>query len=464
VTTTRAVPMPASRAGPTPPDDRVIALIASGGRLAVVWLAATIVAAADRPLSTEGVLAVTLAAGVWHAALRSAFASLPYTLGILPTTAVGTVTGAVCVGAINPWLPALRLSALALLGAAIGIFCSVAVWEAVVDRVGRKRRVLVIGTGAFREIQQEMARSSRAPFQILGALGDDRPTDCDVVPALGPVDSLVDIVRAHRPAYIVLADEAAASATLDRLVEISDGGFRVASLTTFFEYAFGRVPLPHVTSGWFMGIVHLRHHAYAHWSKRAFDIVVATAGLVLAAPLLPLLVLLVKATPGPVIYRQTRLGARGRRFTIYKFRTMVDGAERGGAQWAADTDPRATAIGAFLRRTHLDELPQLVNVLRGEMSIVGPRPERPEFISMLEHEVPFWSRRLLIEPGLTGWAQVQCGYASSCATAADKLSYDFWYLRHRSVAVDIAVCARTLLLALPSCRPRPVSVGERAAP
>jgi lipopolysaccharide/colanic/teichoic acid biosynthesis glycosyltransferase len=146
---------------------------------------------------------------------------------------------------------------------------------------------------------------------------------------------------------------------------------------------------------------------------------------------------------------------------MYKFRTMGLDAERPGEPvFARMRDPRVTGVGRFLRHTHLDELPQLWNVLKGEMSIVGPRPERPEFVATLEAEVPYWSRRLLTKPGLTGWAQVRCGYASDSATSAEKLAYDFWYLRHGNGAVDVAVCCRTLLLMLESLDPRQLVRGR----
>jgi lipopolysaccharide/colanic/teichoic acid biosynthesis glycosyltransferase len=137
---------------------------------------------------------------------------------------------------------------------------------------------------------------------------------------------------------------------------------------------------------------------------------------------------------------------------MYHDRLMNQGQ---GPDWA---DPRTTPVGAFLRRTHLDELPQLFNVLRGDMSIVGPRPERPEFIAMLEQNIPFWSRRLLIKPGITGWAQVHCGYASDHAGANEKLAYDFWYLRHRTLAVDIAVCLQTLWIVLEILAPERIAL------
>jgi len=171
-------------------------------------------------------------------------------------------------------------------------------------------------------------------------------------------------------------------------------------------------------------------------------------------PLLPLIAFLVRWTPGPIIYRQTRLGEGGRPFTIYKFRTMVVDAEASGQpEWATEGDKRVTPVGRVLRRAHLDEIPQLWNVLKGDMSIVGPRPERPEFVAMLEKEMPFWSRRLLIKPGVTGWAQVRSGYSADCASCADKLSYDLWYIRHRTLAVDLAVCVRTASLMVSSLFP-----------
>ena len=163
--------------------------------------------------------------------------------------------------------------------------------------------------------------------------------------------------------------------------------------------------------------------------------------LVVFLPLFPLLFLMILITPGSAIYRQNRIGANGHPFTILKFRTMSQHAERDGVPlWAADRDARVTAIGRVLRRSRLDELPQIWNVLRGDMSIVGPRPERPEFVSMLETEVPFWSRRDLLKPGITGWAQVRGGYASDALETEEKLAYDLWYLRHCSLLVDTVIC------------------------
>jgi lipopolysaccharide/colanic/teichoic acid biosynthesis glycosyltransferase len=193
-----------------------------------------------------------------------------------------------------------------------------------------------------------------------------------------------------------------------------------------------------------MSILHLRQPVYARWTKRTFDVLLSTTGLVVMSPVFVAVALAVRATGRPVLYRQTRVGEGGRLFTIYKFRTMVPDAEADGACFACEGDTRTTTCGRFLRRTHLDELPQLWNVLKGDMAIVGPRPERPEFVEILEQTVPFWTRRSLVTPGVTGWAQLRYGYAAEPCEMAEKLSYDLWYLRHRSLVVDLAICLETI--------------------
>jgi lipopolysaccharide/colanic/teichoic acid biosynthesis glycosyltransferase len=174
-------------------------------------------------------------------------------------------------------------------------------------------------------------------------------------------------------------------------------------------------------------------------------VVVASVALAAMAPAFLFVAAIVRMTGKPIIHSQTRVGRNGATFTIYKFRTMHVGAEREGeVVWAKERDPRATSMGSVLRKMRLDEMPQFWNVLRGDMSIVGPRPERPEFVAQLEQELPFWSPRALVKPGITGWAQVRRGYAADVESSADKLSYDFWYLRHGGVLVDLAICAQTL--------------------
>jgi lipopolysaccharide/colanic/teichoic acid biosynthesis glycosyltransferase len=177
-----------------------------------------------------------------------------------------------------------------------------------------------------------------------------------------------------------------------------------------------------------------------------FDVAIASVALVITAPVIGAVYVAQRiAGGGPAFFRQVRLGEGGELFEILKFRTMVDSAESTGeAVWASEHDPRITPIGQILRRTRLDELPQLWNVLRGEMSIVGPRPERPEFVDLLSTTVPFWTRRHLVKPGITGWAQIRRGYTADVDGTADKLGYDLYYLKYRSLLFDLAIATRTI--------------------
>jgi exopolysaccharide biosynthesis polyprenyl glycosylphosphotransferase len=275
-------------------------------------------------------------------------------------------------------------------------------------------------------------------------VGEGRDAPVPRVPRLGTFDELPRIVEEQRPDIVILTDERLSAWAVDPLLDLAPIGFRVVGVSHFVEHALGRVPLRHVTPAWFMSMLHLRQKPYTRAAKRVFDLAVSAVGLLLAAPLFPILCALVRTTPGPIIYRQTRVGESGRHFTILKFRTMSVDAEDEAPRFAQERDARVTPIGRVLRQTHLDELPQLWNVLHGEMSVVGPRPERPEFVDLLEETVPFWTRRLLVKPGITGWAQLRCGYAFDTDSAAEKLSYDLWYLRNRNLVVDLAICAQTV--------------------
>jgi exopolysaccharide biosynthesis polyprenyl glycosylphosphotransferase len=291
----------------------------------------------------------------------------------------------------------------------------------------------------------ELNNGHRTPFTMLGLVGERPEGTTAKVPQLGSFEELSEIVAEQRPDIVILTDERVSTWAVDPLLDLAPAGFRVVPVSHFIEHALGRVPLRHLTPTWFMSMLHLRQKPYTRLAKRAFDLGIASLGLLLALPLLPVLALLVRLTPGPVIYRQTRVGEGGRHFTIFKFRTMREDAENEGTpRYAQVDDSRVTRVGRLLRQTHLDELPQLWNVVRGEMSIVGPRPERPEFVDLLEHTVPFWTRRLLVKPGITGWAQLRCGYACDASSAAEKLSYDLWYLRNRNVVVDLAICFKTV--------------------
>jgi exopolysaccharide biosynthesis polyprenyl glycosylphosphotransferase len=422
--------------------------IAEAGRAITIWVP-VFVLAADR-ISSFGtsLLVASILSTVWFLTIRSAFGAVPFTLGPAVPTSVGTLTGLVVISALYFWMPlpgvGLSVSTLALM--AISVFALATSWEAVWRRqIAAKRRVLVIGTSSWaRDIAETADHVPDAPYRVVGIVDDMARTADGPLPVLGPVADLSEIVEAQRPDLIVLADGDSSGRALESLLDVASSGFKVVGVTHFFEHVFGWVPLRHLTPSWFMSILHLHQRTYSRLAKRTLDVIGASIGIVLAATIVPIIVLLVRRTPGRIIYRQTRVGEGGKLFTMYKFRTMAEDAEEPGTPvFAEENDPRVTRFGRVLRQTHLDELPQLWNVLKGEMSIVGPRPERPEFVRMLENTVPFLARRLLIKPGITGWAQLRCDYASDSESAADRLSYDLWYLRHRNLTVDLAICAKT---------------------
>jgi len=387
-----------------------------------------------------------LLSALWVLALRSAAGAVHFALGSVVRAAVGTVTGLVTVSALIVWLPGLSLPSSTLAVMALSVFALTALWEIACRRVTAKRRVLVVGAGPCASAVLDGVRAEpQTPFAVVGVVDDVvEEASSEGPPLLGPVSELAAIVRAQRPELIVLAEGQSSIEALDRLLAAPSGRFKVVGLAHFFEHAFGRVPVEQLTPGWFMSILHLRQKPYTRFAKRTFDVIGASVGLILVAPVMAVIALLLRTTSGPVIYRQTRVGAGGKLFTMYKFRTMRVDAEEDGALFAAKRDPRVTRLGRVLRTTHLDELPQLWDVLKGDMSIVGPRPERPEFAPMLEEAIPYFNRRLLIKPGVTGWAQLRADYSSDAEGAATKLSYDLWYLRHRNLLVDAAICAKTV--------------------
>jgi len=414
--------------------------VAPAGRIVLVWVPCYTLMGYRFGSSPTALAASTMLAAVWLVSLRSAFAAVHFTLGPAVRTSVGAVTGMIGVSAVALWVPGLGMSTSTILALTLSVFALTTIWEAVAQRVVGKRRVLVIGTSTSAEaVADAIAVEGNTPFTVVGAV-DDTPDD----PArLGSVAELTRVIDEQRPELVVLTDGESSAKALDRLLDSPASGLKLVGQAHFFDHAFGRIPLADLKPTWFMSIFHLWQRPYTRFAKRTFDIVCASFILLFAGPMMLIAAALVRLTPGPVIYRQTRVGEGGRPFTMLKFRTMRADAEAPGPAFAQLEDPRVTKVGRVLRRTHVDELPQLWNVLGGEMSIVGPRPERPEFIPTLEEAVPFFTRRLLVKPGITGWAQLRHDYASDADGAAEKLSYDLWYLRHRNLVVDLAICVKT---------------------
>jgi exopolysaccharide biosynthesis polyprenyl glycosylphosphotransferase len=390
---------------------------------------------------------------VWGAALHTAECVLRpvhVAAGCLGEAAVGTLVGLIIVSAATLWFPLLELSLPELALMALAILVVAEAWElAVTSFAGPRTRVLLVGVTPFSlelvETLDGMRRLDTA-FDVLGFVDTNGSGDSIAGRRLlGRVADLEQIVLEEKPHLVLVGVHRGRPEVFARLAQVAgDLEFQVLGLPEFYEHAFGRLPVRHMTEAWFMSLLHLYQRPYSVSVKRAFDLVVAVSASMLVAPLFLLIAALLCRTPGGIVYRQVRLGKGGRRFTMYKFRTMRADAEAGEAVWATREDSRATAVGRVLRRTRLDELPQLWNVIRGEMSIVGPRPERPEFLELLADAIPFWTRRHLLKPGITGWAQINSGYASDCDSTETKLAYDLWYLRHRSLIVDFLICVRTL--------------------
>jgi exopolysaccharide biosynthesis polyprenyl glycosylphosphotransferase len=310
--------------------------------------------------------------------------------------------------------------------------------------------VLIVGGGErARAIARALKQASRVSYHVVGFVDDDpamRGKLLDGVPMLGRTADLPWLVTHLDIQEIVVATERYVETDLFQLlVDCQGQGARVSSMPDLYDKLNRCIPIQHIDPAWALNVMQKLPSRLSLSCKRLMDLALAGLGLLIFAPCLPLVALAIRLdSRGPVFYRQIRSGRAGRPYTILKFRTMFTDAEKDGQpRWAAEDDPRVTRVGHFLRKTRMDELPQLYNVLRAEMSIVGPRPERPEFIQQLEQDIPFYRTRLMVKPGLTGWAQIHYHYGNSAEDALIKLQYDFHYLQYWSLWLDLYIMFRT---------------------
>jgi lipopolysaccharide/colanic/teichoic acid biosynthesis glycosyltransferase len=303
-------------------------------------------------------------------------------------------------------------------------------------------RIAFIGTAAGARRLGDVIDGARvSSHRLVGRVAVDGDTDGDIRVIAGLGDLRAAIVH-ERIDLLVVGSGVGRLLVFEALARCLDVPFQYTELSAFYEDVFGNVPTAEINAAWF---AHLAAAGARHTSpvaKRMLDVGLALAIGVLTAPLLACAVVIIRLGGGPALFVQERVGEGGRTFPLYKLRTMRVGS---GDQllWTQEGDPRITRIGRLLRRTHVDELPQLWNVLRGEMSLVGPRPEQVGFVVRLEAMLPFYQRRHLIRPGITGWAQVRCGYAGSEAGSAWKLCNDLYYVKHRSLGLDVLVLIET---------------------
>jgi sugar transferase (PEP-CTERM system associated) len=359
--------------------------------------------------------------------------------------------------ALYYWFPELIIGRGVFLLAAILIVGGIVGWRSLYDavslRIGLRERLLLVGTNETavalaRELHEQGAQLG---VEIVGFIDADKSRVGAPVVNPGVVGTIEDIPRivAERDVdrVVVSLVDARGRLPMNDLLQMKlDSGVRFDQLPAVYEEFTGKIAVDNLRPSWLIFSEGFRKTRVQLALKRALDVTCAALGLLLAAPLVGLVALAVRlSSPGPIFYHQDRVGQRGRVFTVHKFRSMRDDAEAAtGAVWASADDPRVTAVGRFLRRSRLDELPQLWNVLRGDMSMVGPRPERPEFVSQLTLQIPFYGIRHSVRPGVTGWAQVSYTYGASVEDALEKLQFDLFYMKHMNLAFDVFVLFSTI--------------------
>ena len=301
------------------------------------------------------------------------------------------------------------------------------------------RRVLIVGNAQEAASTRDAIRSLRRGFFTVSG----------IVPARTGARLSPTALRRQRIWGVIVTREARASLVQEELLRCKYAGIQIFTEIEFREQQLRRIDLDHIAPDWMVFAAGLSCGPVQQAIRRAGDVIITLMLIVLTLPVMLLTALMVRLdSPGPVLYRQERVGLHGRPFTLLKFRSMRVNAEAGGPAWAARHDSRVTRVGQFIRRTRIDELPQLLCVLRGEMGFVGPRPERPHFVDQLAATIPFYRDRSSVKPGLTGWAQVNFPYGASIEDARQKLSYDLYYVKHRSLFLDMLILFATVRVIL----------------
>lgn len=393
--------------------------------------------------------------------IRRSLISLPLIVGasLLVVYAWAALEGAPAAsqaGVVAAAVPAAVLAALAL---------RAALRQAVGGALFR-RRVIIVGTGPQAARLAGLARSERPGFTVAGFVdlaGDGSGSVPRDMAAVLPRATLEDrgqlkqFVRGHKVEEIVVAcherrrgNGAAFGLPMWDLLDCRLAGTRVTTFSDFWERETGKIDLETLRPGWLVFSEGFRYSALRAAMKRTFDILASLGLLIVTLPITLLTVLLVRLTsPGPVFYRQERVGLNGRTFMLMKFRSMRADAEKDGkARWAQKNDVRVTPVGRFIRLTRIDEIPQVLNVLKGDMSFIGPRPERPQFVDELAAQIPYYGERHAVRPGISGWAQINYPYGASLEDAREKLAYDLYYVKNSSTFLDLVILVQTVKVVL----------------
>lgn len=308
-------------------------------------------------------------------------------------------------------------------------------------------KVVFIGAG-MAERARRLLGEYQPEAQILGYAGEAGADSAAAGPCLGSADHIFSIIETYRPTRVIVLDSFYLDAKIAHgLFAAKLRGMKVEDMRSLYERQASRVPVDLIGDEWLLleNGFNLNPSGPLSRFKRAFDICFSLILLLLFSPLLALVMICVRLeSAGPAIYRQKRVGLRGDEFTLYKIRSMRADAEKNGAVWASRNDPRVTRVGKFIRKTRLDELPQLINVLKGDMSVIGPRPERMDFVKELARTLPYYDVRHSVRPGITGWAQVSYPYGASLEDSRLKLEYDLFYIKHLSVLLEVKILLKTI--------------------
>jgi exopolysaccharide biosynthesis polyprenyl glycosylphosphotransferase len=330
-------------------------------------------------------------------------------------------------------------------------------WRLIFIRIykstGQRRRMLIIGAGKAGLTLAELYHSlGTRSFNIVGFIDDDDQKVGRAIegfPVLGTCTRLIDLIDVYKISDLVVAiNGEVQGATFQTILDAQERGVDISRMPTLYEEMTGRVPIHHLESDWIIRsfVDEVRVSGFYELAKRLVDLLGGILGLLVLVIFYPFLSLAIMLDSGfPIFYSQHRLGRGGSRFRIYKFRSMHNHPlTEETMRITAENDPRVTRVGNFLRKTRLDELPQFWNVVRGDMSLVGPRAEIPELVAEYQKQIPFYRARLLVKPGLTGWAQINYGYVASVYETAFKLEYDLYYIKHRTLSMDIQIILRTM--------------------
>lgn len=352
----------------------------------------------------------------------------------------------------TPFLPEKRIEIIYFY---ITIIVAILLWRAlyvtIISRPRFYKRVLMIGEISHIENMIKSIVEVDPNYDVIGFINSEEGTKETIEGLLEfHVDHLVEVVEEQRISEIVVASynsEAITSQLYNKLITLLEHGHVIREYSQVYENLVHRVPVQFVGKDFYRYFPFSRSNSnrlYQFFS-RSLDVIISVTGLIFMLILIPFIIIgNTIGNRGPLFYKQMRVGKNGHHFQIVKFRTMVPNAESGGAKWAQTDDHRVTPFGRFLRNTRLDELPQFINVLKGQMALIGPRPERPVFVEELSEQIPFYETRHIIKPGLTGWAQVKMRYGSSVEDSLTKLQYDLFYIKRRSFFLDINIIVKTI--------------------